>query len=128
MLRQISVKLVMGILVVLAAVLGGCSEGSNTERKARDGRILVQNDLGNEIRTSYLDEELGQVDVMVAPGETEEATGRSLEGGTTVNLTVTVPGQAWLPLEVDVEIDGNVTMRIYTATAWGSGQLQYEMR
>jgi len=118
----------MGMLVVLATVLWGCSEGSNTERKARDGRILVQNDHGGPIRTSYLDEELGQVDVMIDPGETEEATGRSIEGGTTVDLTITVPGEAWLPLEVDVEIDGNVTMRIYTATAWGSGQLQYEMR
>jgi len=127
-LRNIPIKVMMSALVAMSVMLGGCGGESTTERKAKDGRILVWNDLGNPIRTSYLDEELGQVDTMIDPGETEETTRRSIKGGTIVKVTVEVPGSTWRPLEVDVKVDGNVTMRIYTATAWGSGELGYEFR
>ena len=114
--------------MVLSIILTGCGGESKSGRTLKDGRIFVWNDVGSPIKTSYLDDELGQVDTTIGPGETEEATRRAMKVGTTVKLSVEVPGQAWRPLPVDVRIDGNVTIRIYLATAWGSGGLEYEMR
>lgn len=128
MLMNIRTRLPIGVLIALSIIVAGCGGGSKGERKMKDGRVFVQNDLGQPIRTSYLDEELGQVDTTIDPGEIGEATRRSMEGGTTVKLAVDVPGEAWKTLHVDVTIDGNVTVRVYAAAAWGAGDLDYEMR
>lgn len=113
------------VLLFLVPILSGCGGGKeSTSSEPQDGSILLRNDIQYAATVSYLynNEPFSYV---VEPGETKEISGL-IKGGTKVVLRLEVGiGDTTPSVEVEVTLDGNITIRIIGAQY--AGRVQYEI-
>lgn len=112
------------ILVVLFTSCGG--GGKSTDPKtSEDGRVFLRNELEQEVKVSYFNDNpaVGLVEVTIPPGKTEEISKVLLKGGSEVTFDVAVQ---YALAKIKVKIDGNKTIRV-TKAVWASGILEYEI-
>ncbi|HID11456.1 MAG TPA: hypothetical protein EYP17_09185 [Candidatus Latescibacteria bacterium] len=116
-----AIVLILGLGLPLAC--GGKSPVKEPGIK-EDGRVFLENVSQNagrykaDVTVWYYDEELGKVEITVLPGEKKEVSHDILKGGT--KLTLYLKGRAYVyshqlePQEIEIVVDGNVTIRIYS--------------
>ena len=123
---MIEMKATMALALSLGLVLASCGGRSPAGGAGikEDGRIFLENVSQNagrykaDVTVWYFNEEGVKVETKVLPGEKKEVSEGILKGGTKVTLYL--KGRAYVyshqlePQEIEVVVDGNVTIRVYS--------------
>ena len=126
--RRVGWVAVLGCLMLWAAC--GSSEGpqKKEEGQKKDGRIYLRNKLTATVKVSYLNEEEGQIDTTVEPGEEKDISQHVLEGGTKVVVYARALVNNDASVVIPITVDGPILIRITELGSWGGGGLRYELQ
>ena len=133
MFRRVHVLLCM--VLTSAVVSISCGGGSSGPKVYDDGRVFLKNELQvhasdptlHVVTSRYFHEELGQqIEVKVPPGESKDISTVVLKGGTEILFHLVARTGGSDPLaDVNVKIDGNITIRVTKALSHGANVLEY---
>lgn len=116
--------------LVLVWILLGCGEKSSTTSTfMEDGRIFVENQTSGGVFYTLLDHDS---EAVITEGNLEANTAREIttdpiKGGTRITLRLVARIGTTNSAELDLTIDGNVTVRVPNTGTWGSGHLPTEI-
>jgi len=119
------------VLILGLGLLSACGGKSPVKEPGikEDGRVFLENVSQNagrykaDVTVWYFDENGQKVETKVLPGEKKEVSNGILKGGT--KLTLYLKGRAYVyshqlePQEIEIVVDGNVTIRVYSYN-WGN--------
>ena len=116
--------------LTLAWIFFGCGgDSSSTSAFMEDGRIFVENQTSGGIWYTIRDHDS---ETVIAEGEIEANTTREItrdpiKGGTRITLRLVARLGTTNSAELDLTMDGNVTVRVPNTGTWGSGHLPAEI-
>ena len=129
MARKIGRMLGIVIALGLALILLGCGGKSTGSKTGEDGRAFVENRTEYELDVAFLNDALETVNTVVAPYATKvEVSQGVLTGGK--RYTFTVVGHCPVVAasgEVELEINGSVTIQILNVNCAGGPPIEYSI-
>lgn len=126
--RWILGGLLLGL--VLVWIILGCGGGaSTTSAFMEDGRIFVENQTNWGVLYTILDHDS---ETVITEGNVEantkkEITVDPIKGGTRITLRLVARHGTTNSAELELTIDGNITVRVPNTGTWGSGHLPTEI-
>ena len=113
----------IAVAMILLASCGG-SDNPSGKRQAKEGRISVVNQYNRVITVEYRLSDGTVHETELQPGEVKEVTaGEIIEGGSKVKIVVcgiTPATHFRQRIPVEVMIDGNVLVKVFTFTEGGA--------